>query len=133
MIRIPDNTTIIGELRSSGEIRIDGHFQGKGFVDGTLILTETSVWIGNAIADTIVIEGVFEGDIIARKKLVVGPQANIQGNIKAPAIKITYGAKLCGNINMNKSQAIAGLLEHKSENNKQTENEFMQLTDEKRA
>jgi len=115
VIRIPQNTTIIGEIRSSGEIRIDGRFQGQGNIDGTLILTETSVWIGDIVANTVVVEGVFEGDIIARKKLMVGPKAKIQGDIKAPAIKIAYGAQLYSDIDMKKPQVNVGLLEHKPE------------------
>ncbi len=115
MIRIPSNTSIIGELRSSGEIRIDGRFQGEGHIDGTLLLTETSVWIGSAVADIIVVEGVFEGNIIARKKMIVGPKAKIRGDVKAPAIKIAYGAKLLCNLDMVKPQVTVGLLEHKPE------------------
>ena len=68
MIRIPANTTIVGELRSSGEVRVDGRFQGEGDIDGTLILTQTCVWVGKAIAEVVIVEGVIEGDIIERKK-----------------------------------------------------------------
>ena len=113
MIRIPKNTTIVGELRSSGEIRIDGRFEGQGLVEGTLILTESCVWIGNIIADTVVIEGVVEGDIIARKRLLVGPHARINGNVKSPAIGISNGAKLFCHVDMLKPGEPTALLEHK--------------------
>jgi len=112
MIRIPENTTIVGELRSSGEVRVDGRFQGEGNIEGTLILTESCVWVGKAVADTVVIEGIVEGDIIARKKLLVGMHARIRGSIKTPVIKIDCGAKLRCRIDMQLEKP-AGLLEHK--------------------
>jgi len=113
MIRIPENTSIIGELRSSGEVRVDGRFQGTGNIDGTLILTESCVWVGKAVANTIVIEGIVEGDIIAKTKLLIGSKAKIRGSIKTPKIEIAYGAKLRCHISMSKPQAPVGLLEHK--------------------
>lgn len=113
MIRIPKNTTIVGELRSSGEVRIDGRFEGQGLIEGTLILTESCVWIGDITADTVVIEGVVEGDIIARKKLLVRPHARIYGNVKSPAIDISNGAKLFCHIDMLKPGEPTALLEHK--------------------
>ncbi|MDH5257321.1 MAG: polymer-forming cytoskeletal protein [Gammaproteobacteria bacterium] len=113
MIRIPENTTIVGELRSSGEVRVDGRFQGEGNIDGILLLTQTCVWVGKAIADIIVVEGIIEGDVIARKKLLVGPHARIRGSIKTPVMKIAKGAKLRCHIDMHKMELPTGLLEHK--------------------
>ncbi|MDH3325243.1 MAG: polymer-forming cytoskeletal protein [Gammaproteobacteria bacterium] len=112
MIRIPENTTIIGELRSSGEVRIDGRFQGEGTIDGKLIMTQSCVWVGNVTADIVVIEGVVEGDIIARKKLLIGPLAKIRGSIKSPLVQISKGAKLRCDINMSKLETPTELLEH---------------------
>jgi len=112
MIRIPENTTISGEMRSSGEVRVDGRFDGTGIIDGTLFLTQSCVWLGKVIADTIIVEGTVEGDIIARKKLIVGSQAEIQGNIKSPAVKIAKGAKLNCDINIGKLEPPVALLEH---------------------
>ena len=115
MIRIPENTTIIGELRSSGEVRIDGRFEGNSQIDGTLILTDTCVWVGRAVADTIVVEGVVEGDVIARKRLLIGSHAKIRGSIRTPSMLINEGAKLRCDIDMQAPQKPAGLLEHKPE------------------
>jgi len=116
VIRIPENTSITGELRSGGDIRIDGGFQGKASIDGDLILTKTSVWKGNVTASVIVIEGVFEGNITARKKVLVGPYATVLGDIKTPALKIASGAKLCCPIYITNSKypkEAIGLLEHR--------------------
>ena len=133
MIRIPENTTINGELKSSGEVRIDGRFQGVGQIDGTLILTESSVWIGKAVADIIVVEGIVEGEIIARKKLLVGKLAKIRGSIKAPLVQIAKGAKLRCNINMRAPQIPTGLLEHKPESNKLVKDELSEYRSKKSA
>ena len=116
MIRIPENTTIVGELRSSGEVRVDGRFQGEGQINGTLLLTEDCVWVGKAVADVIVVEGIVEGNLIARKKLFVGENAKIRGSIKTPVIKILEGAKLRCHISMGATQAVTGLLQHKTSN-----------------
>lgn len=133
MIRIPENTTIVGELRSSGEVRVDGRFQGNGQVDGTLMITETCVWVGKAIADTVVIEGIVEGDVIARKKLLVGRNAKIRGSIKAPSVKISYGAKLRCHIDMQGPLKPAGLLEHQPDGKAPVKDELAEYRDKKRA
>ncbi|MDH5230425.1 MAG: polymer-forming cytoskeletal protein [Gammaproteobacteria bacterium] len=100
MIIIPENTTLKGELFSSGQVCYDGKFEGIGDVKGQLILSKKCVWKGKAIADVIIIEGTVEGDIIARERLEVHENALVTGRIIAPSIMILQGARITGDLKM---------------------------------
>lgn len=113
MITIPAETTLIGEIRSKGRVRIDGHVEGKGEIDGLLLLTRQCVWKGKLTADEVIIEGTVEGDVIARKKLEIRPQARVTGSIICPSIQIMEGATFTGNLKMSKPLPPIGLLENK--------------------
>lgn len=115
MITIPAETTLIGELRSKGRIRVEGHVEGTGDVEGLLLLTDSCVWKGKIIADVVIIEGNFDGDIIARKKLEVHPKARVNGHFLCPEITIREGARVTGELNMRPPEAPIGLLENRAQ------------------
>lgn len=114
MIIIPAGTTIIGELRSKGRIRVDGRVEGVGDIDGLLLITKDCVWKGKITADIIVIEGTVEGEIIARQRLKVHTNSHVSGNITSPQIQIEEGALISGRLYMRKPDAPIGLLENRS-------------------
>lgn len=114
MITIPAETTLVGELRSKGRIRVEGHIEGNGDIDGLLLLTNQGVWKGKLVADEVIIEGTFEGDIIARKRLELYPQARVNGRFVCPAITIREGAKINGEMKMKAPDAPIGLLENRN-------------------
>ncbi|MDH5378204.1 MAG: polymer-forming cytoskeletal protein [Gammaproteobacteria bacterium] len=111
MIVIPENTTFIGELRSSGRLRIDGHFEGDGYIDGLLVISSTCVWKGKAVADVIVVEGVVEGELVARRKLEFCSRADVSGTITSPEIAIARGARVTGELRMAAPQPPIGLVD----------------------
>ena len=49
MTRIPENTTIIGEIRCTGNMRVDGRVEGQSDVQGILVITKNSVYEGDKI------------------------------------------------------------------------------------
>ena len=126
MITIPAETTLIGEIRSKGRVRIDGHVEGKGEIDGLLLLTRHCVWKGKLTADEVIIEGTVEGDVIARKKLEIRPQARITGSIICPSIQIMEGATFTGNLKMSKPKPPIGLLENKQKKQQQVQEQLKQ-------
>jgi len=96
---IGDVTNFTGEVRFKSMLRIDGHFSGRvSSSDGTLIISNgaqlTSAVIEVAIAK---INGTVEGNIRATKELVLGPTADVRGNLVAPELTVEEGARLNGN------------------------------------
>jgi cytoskeletal protein CcmA (bactofilin family) len=126
MITIPAETTLIGEIRSKGRIRIDGHVEGNGEIDGLLLLTQHCVWKGKLTADEVIIEGTVEGDIIARKKLAIYPNAKVSGSIICPNVEIMAGASFTGDLMMSRPKPPIGLLENQQKKKGQIEKELKQ-------
>ncbi len=112
MIRIPADTTIIGEFRCKGTVQIEGRIDGTGNIEGTLLLSKAGVWTGKISADVLVIEGTVEGEIIARRRVRLGQTARVSGRISCPHISIAEGAVVNASIVMRKPEPIP-LLEHK--------------------
>jgi cytoskeletal protein CcmA (bactofilin family) len=115
MITIPANTTLIGEIRSAGRIRIEGRVEGTGDIDGLLLLTNECVWKGKLTADVVIIEGTVEGEIIAREKLEIHAKSNINGKVTSPLISIAEGAVVNGTLKMGKPEAPIGLIHKQKE------------------
>lgn len=106
MITISKTTTIIGEIRNPDPIRIDGKVKGDGVFGELVIISPTSVWVGKIVADKILVEGVVEGEIIARKNLQIFKTAKITGKVTAKEMVIDEGAILHGEVVMRKQAPI---------------------------
>jgi cytoskeletal protein CcmA (bactofilin family) len=88
-----------GELRGAGNYLVQGEVVGNGEVEGVLAIGAGACWKGKLTADYIQIAGRFEGDIVARSKVELGPTAVVTGDLSAPLIAIAEGAVYQGNIN----------------------------------
>jgi cytoskeletal protein CcmA (bactofilin family) len=96
---IGDVTKFTGEVRFKSMLRIDGHFSGRvSSSEGTLIVSN-GAQLTQAIIEVAVakINGTVEGDIRASKELVLGPTANVTGDVTAPALTVEEGALLNAN------------------------------------
>ena len=93
---IGDVTNFTGEVQFKSMLRIDGHFSGRvSSSDGTLIVSNGAQLTG-AVIDVAVakINGTVEGDIHASRELVLGPTANVKGQVVAPEMTVEQGALL---------------------------------------
>lgn len=115
MIQIPQNTTIIGELKCEGNIEVKGRIDGDSDIKGLLIIARDCVWTGKAVADSIIVEGIVEGSIIARKKLEIAPSARITGSITAPYVLIAKSATLDCEMHMERNKQAIDLLSHREQ------------------
>ena len=91
---VGDVTKFTGEVTFKTMLRIDGHFSGRvSSADGTLIVSN-GAHLSGAVIDVAVakINGTVEGDIHASKELVLGPTANVSGEVIAPELSVSAGA-----------------------------------------
>lgn len=113
MITITADTTVIGELHSKGRICVDGHVEGHGYIEGMVLLTPHGHWRGSVAADIVIIHGTVDGDIVARAKLELHPQARVTGNVASPAILIKPGARISATV-LTRATAPLRLVEDKT-------------------
>lgn len=89
---IAKNTTIIGEIISDGDFRIDGNLEGNLKTKGRVIIGSGGFVKGNVVASNADIEGKFSGQLTVEKTLTVKAIANISGDVIVGKLSIEPGA-----------------------------------------
>lgn len=89
-------TYVRGHMQITGLLRIDGDFSGSVRADGRVIVGRGGRADCVIEAQTVVIGGIFRGDVRAAQKVVVLSSAVIFGNIYAPRLVIEEGVLLNG-------------------------------------
>lgn len=95
-------TEFEGKLSFMGAVRIDGHFTGEIFTEGTLIVGESAVIKSDIHVSHIIISGEIRGNIIADNRIEIHDPGKVFGNIQAPAVVIEEGVIFEGNCKMQK-------------------------------
>ncbi len=94
------DTEFEGKLSFKGAVRIDGHFTGEIFTEGTLIVGELAVIESNIHVSHIIISGEIRGNIIADNRIEIHAPGKVFGNIQAPTVVIEEGVIFEGNCRM---------------------------------
>jgi cytoskeletal protein CcmA (bactofilin family) len=89
-------TFVRGHMQISGLLRIDGDFSGSVAADGRVIVGTGGRADCVIEAETVVIGGVFKGDVRARQKVVILASAIVFGNIFAPRLVVEEGVVFSG-------------------------------------
>jgi len=111
-------TAMIGStVKILGEIISDENLFIEGEVEGTITLKDNELTIGpsgrihaNINAKNIKIDGLVDGDIVAKEKVVISKSGNVRGNIVAPRVILEDGGRFKGNIDMGPAVGTAGEL-----------------------
>ena len=92
---IGKGSTITGEIRTNGDLRVDGTLKGNVYTKGLLVLGET---------------GVIEGEVVCQNALISGAEllslrakANLLGDIVTNKLSIEPGANFTGSCSMGAS------------------------------
>jgi cytoskeletal protein CcmA (bactofilin family) len=92
-----------GKLSFEGTAQIGGEFKGEIFTKDTLIINRGAHVIAQIEAETVIINGKLEGNLFARKKVVMHPPAVFKGTVTTPSLKIEEGVVFEGASYMPKS------------------------------
>ena len=92
---------IEGELKSSGNIRIDGLVSGKVATSQDLMVGPTAQIDADVIAQNALIAGVVKGNVTIKNSLSIMETGKIIGNISCAQISIREGGFFTGNCRMN--------------------------------
>ena len=92
-----------GELDGSGGVRIEGAYEGKITLRGTLVVGETGrVTCENIRANTVIVAGAVRGNITAQK-LEIRATGRVWGDVVTTAFVTEEGSFLRGQIRMEES------------------------------
>lgn len=80
-----------GKLTFEGTVQIGGEFTGEIFTKDTLVINEGSFVQAQVEADSIIISGRVEGNIFARRRVIMHPPAVFRGTVTTPSLKIEEG------------------------------------------
>jgi cytoskeletal protein CcmA (bactofilin family) len=108
---IGSTVKILGEIISEENLIIEGE------VEGTITLKDNELIIGpsgrihaNINAKNIKIDGMVDGDIVAKEKVVISKSGNVRGNLVAPRVILEDGGRFKGSIDMGPAVGASGEL-----------------------
>lgn len=100
---LDQGATFEGKLTFEGTVQIGGTFRGEIFTKDTLVINSGSKVIAEIEAETIIISGYVEGNLFARKRVIMNPPAVFKGTVTTPSLKIEEGVVFEGASHMPKS------------------------------
>src|SRR5262245_17705896 len=92
---------IKGNLKFSGELTFDGKVDGEIQTDGTLHLGDSAIINGNINAQTVVLRGKINGNIVAKDKIEIKAKTELFGDIRASKLAIEEGVTFVGKTEVN--------------------------------
>ncbi|HPY67945.1 MAG TPA: polymer-forming cytoskeletal protein [Bacteroidales bacterium] len=98
---ISNGTDITGDIKSTGDIRIDGSLTGNLNTKGKIVIGPTGKVNGEVICKNSEVSGTVEGRIIVSQLLILKSSSKIMGDIVTVKLSIEPGAIFTGNCKMN--------------------------------
>lgn len=80
-----------GRLSFEGTAQIGGNFTGEVFTKDTVVVNEGANVNAQIEAETVIIRGRVEGNVFARKKVIMHPPAVFKGTVTSPSLRIDEG------------------------------------------
>jgi cytoskeletal protein CcmA (bactofilin family) len=105
---ISTGTEITGDIKSNGDIRIDGTLTGNLNTKGKVVIGTTGKVKGEVICKNSEVAGIIEGKINVGQLLNLKASSKILGDIFTSKLSIEPGAVFSGNCKMSDSDNNAG-------------------------
>jgi cytoskeletal protein CcmA (bactofilin family) len=97
---IGNGTVIIGEIKSKGDIRVDGSLNGSIETEGKVVVGQEGVVEGDVICKDADIAGVLKAKITVSQLLSLKSSAKLHGDIITNKLSIEPGATFTGSCSM---------------------------------
>ena len=101
---ISNGTEITGDVKSNGDIRIDGLLTGNLNTKGKVVIGPTGKVKGEVLCKNSEVSGMVEGKISVGQLLTLKTSSKIVGDIITFKLSIEPGAKFTGNCKMSESE-----------------------------
>jgi cytoskeletal protein CcmA (bactofilin family) len=105
---ISNGTDITGDIKSSGDIRIDGTLSGNLATKGKVVIGPTGKVKGEIVCKNSEVSGGIEGKITVNQLLILKASSKILGDIATSKLSIEPGAIFSGNCKMNENSNNGG-------------------------
>ena len=107
---ISNGTDITGDIKSNGDIRIDGSLKGNLNTKGKVVIGPTGKITGEVTCKNSEVSGIVEGKIIVGQLLNLKASSRILGDIITAKLAIEPGARFTGNCNMSDTEDNGGII-----------------------
>jgi cytoskeletal protein CcmA (bactofilin family) len=97
---IGNGTVIEGEVKASGDLRIDGTIRGSVTSRAKVVIGSTGQVLGDVVCQNADISGLIKGKITVSEMLFLKASAKINGDIITGKLVVEVGASFTGNCNM---------------------------------
>jgi cytoskeletal protein CcmA (bactofilin family) len=98
---LTSDVEIKGTLKFSGELTFEGKLEGEIQSDGILNLGDTAVITGNINAQSVVVRGKVNGNIVAKEKIDIKAKTEMFGDIRSSKLVIEEGVTFVGKTEVN--------------------------------
>ena len=105
---ISNGTDITGDIKSNGDIRIDGTLTGNLITKGKVVIGSTGKIRGEVICKNSEVSGIIEGKISIEQLLNLKASSKILGDIVTSKLSIEPGAKFSGTCRMSENENYGG-------------------------
>jgi cytoskeletal protein CcmA (bactofilin family) len=105
---ISTGTDITGDIKSNGDIRIDGSLTGNLNTKGKVVIGPTGKVKGEVICKNSEVAGIIEGKIMVGQLLNLKASSKIIGDIVTVKLSIEPGAVFSGNCKMSDTENNGG-------------------------
>jgi cytoskeletal protein CcmA (bactofilin family) len=98
---LTSDVEIKGTLKFAGEMTFEGKLEGEVQSDGTLNLGDSAIVNGNINAQSVIVRGKVNGNIVAKEKIDIKTKAELFGDIRAAKLVIEEGVTFVGKTEVN--------------------------------
>ena len=91
---------VMGRVRGTGDMRVDGVLEGEISLDGDVSLGATSNVVAPVRGRSVDIEGELVGNVVAERDLTVRAGGRVRGDVRAARLAIEDGAVIDGVLDM---------------------------------
>jgi cytoskeletal protein CcmA (bactofilin family) len=102
MTFIGEGTSIIGDIKSEHDLRIEGYLKGTVEVGGMLVLSPSGRIEGQVQARTATVAGQIVGNLKGQDKIVLESTSSLVGDLQTRELVINEGAVFQGNCAMHR-------------------------------
>ena len=89
---IAKNTSLVGDLKSDGDFRVDGKIEGTIKTTGRVVIGQEGIVTGTIDCSHADIEGTFSGKLLVDQILSLKSTANISGDVVLGKLSVEPGA-----------------------------------------
>ena len=98
--RILMGTEIKGDIKSNGDLRVDGKVEGTINLDGKLVIGEKGIVEGDINCTNVTVAGLLKGKINVSELTALSASARIEGDLVTMKLSVEPGAEFNGTCSM---------------------------------